>query len=491
WMDEANGPVTITVSADGYVGATRGDVTIVAGGTTTEDFSLRLDQPCADVSPEAIGLTVIEGESATADLTLENLGAAPYDFTVSETPFVLNPVATSEPEFTEPATAGPQSVRSLPGAVAADAGSPNASPFAPPSWFGGADVPGGVVRYGHAQCDGDFNHFYVFSGVDSTFSVTDAAWRYDANTNTWNPLAPVPVGQEGPSAVCEAGQIHLLGGGGTNAHYVYDIGSDTWTTAAALPRNMWGAAVGAWNGKIYMAGGDSDFNFGGTSDEVNVYDMATDQWTTLARVMPHPAGAAGYVQAKQYLYVVGGWDDDSPAANVDVSQRLNLQTGAWSVGPAFSSARSDFALAATNKAIYAIGGDADGGGPFDASDTVERLATSGGGWRSGSWTAYDSLQLELSANSGGFCTNAIFGGEVWSVGGGNLNTSLGITGRTFFHGIRPERCASIRSDVPWLSEDPTSGTVAADSSSTVQVTVDAAELTTGQYAATLLINTTD
>jgi cytoskeletal protein RodZ len=79
---------------------------------------------------------------------------------------------------------------------------------------------------------------------------------------------------------------------------------------------------------------------------------------------------------------------------------------------------------------------------------------------------------------------------VWNVSGGNLQ-SFGVTGRTFFHDTVDEGCPTIRADVPWLSEDPTSGTVGPDSSLVVDVMVDATDLVPGTYSATLLISTTD
>ena len=54
-----------------------------------------------------------------------------------------------------------------------------------------------------------------------------------------------------------------------------------------------------------------------------------------------------------------------------------------------------------------------------------------------------------------------------------------------------ELCPTIRSDVPWLSEDPTSGSLDPDSSTPVQVTVDASSLAEGSYRATLIIPNTD
>ncbi len=482
WMDEANAPLTITASKGGWVTLTHSDVDINAGETTVDDFTLRLDQPCASVSPEVLELT----DTTSAELTLSNDGAAPYDFAIAETPFGLEPLDEA-PAFSQPAEVGPLSVRSTDVRTGAGPAVGRITPQAIDSWFGGADVPGGRVRYGATQCDGDPNHFYIFSGVDGGASVTDSSMRYDATTNEWTELAPIPEAGEGPSAACEAGRIHVVGGDGTNRHFIYSIASDTWEAAAPLPRNVWGAAMAGWDGHIYVAGGDSDFFSGGTSPEVDVYDIATGEWEVLDEAMPTAAVAPGKVQAGQYLYVVGGWGDGTPGANITATQRLNLDTGEWESGSSFASARGDLALAATDTAIYAIGGDASGGGFFDATVTVERLAVSDFGLAS--WTPYTSLQIPLVANSGGFCSEAIFGQEIWTGSGATAGPQ--ILGRTFFHGVSGEVCPTIRSDVPWLTVDPSSGTVPADDSVTVDVNADAADLEPGIHEATLLITTTD
>jgi hypothetical protein len=365
-----------------------------------------------------------------------------------------------------------------------------AEPLAPESplsnWYGGADLPGGIVRYAHAECDEQPDSFYIISGVDGSFSITDNAWRYDALDNEWHALAPMPAGQEGPTAVCYQGRIYVMGGGGSNQFYIYDIAADSWLAGAALPRGVWGAAAAAWNGQIFLVGGDDDFFVGGTSNEVNIYDIAGDSWIGSGVPLPSATVTPGFVQAGPFLYLAGGWNDNSPASNVNAVQRYDLVNDTWETGTPFSSGRSDLALAMTAEALYAIGGDADGGGFFDASDVVERLELAD--WPGGSWTAADSLPVGISANNAGFCTAGIFPTQVWSVGGGG---SSGISGGNRFLGRPGESCYSIYEDVSWLAVEPASGSIAADGSETIMVTFDAANLVPGQYQATLVIITND
>jgi hypothetical protein len=278
-----------------------------------------------------------------------------------------------------------------------------------------------------------------------------------------------------------------MGGAGTNQFYIYDIGSDTWSAGAALPRSIWGAAAAGWDGRIYLVGGDSDFFSGGTSNEVNLYDIASNTWTGTGAPMPAAAVAAGYVQAGAYLYVVGGWDDNSPSVNVAASQRYDVVNDIWTSGPALTQPRADLALAMTNEALYAIGGDGDGSFFFDASTTVERLALAD--WPNGSWSDdVDQLPSALTAVQAGFCTSGFFPAQVWAIGGTDGGA---ITAGNRFLGRPSESCFSLYEDVLWLSETPLTGTITADSSQTVDLTFDATNLTPGTYSATLVITTND
>ena len=215
WMPATNGPVSIHVTKGGYVAAEASGVTIPDdGSTTTQDFTLRLDAPCASVAPTSLDITVNQGGSADATVDLGNAGgAAAYDFTIAETPFDLgtvNPTLPLTREFSDPAAIGSMSIRSFVRPEKPTNAAP--SPALPP-WLGGAPLPGGAVRYAHAQCDGDADHFYAIGGVDSNFGVTNQAARFDSAANAWTILAPIPEGSEGATGVCIAGRIHVLGGG--------------------------------------------------------------------------------------------------------------------------------------------------------------------------------------------------------------------------------------------------------------------------------------
>src|SRR5207342_3230213 len=201
-------------------------------------------------------------------------------------------------------------------------------------------------------------------GVDAFFELSTNAWRYDAASNAWSALASLPEGFEASAAACDAGRIHVLGGSGTDAHFIYAIGSDSWSFGAPLPRPVEGAAAAAWDGHVYLIGGDDDFFPGnGVSNEVDIYDVASDSWIGSGASLPTATGNMGYVQVGTTIYLAGGWvdyTDEDGAINTGATQAYDIVGDAWTSGPALGTPRGDLALAATDSAIYALGGDGPG-----------------------------------------------------------------------------------------------------------------------------------
>ena len=80
WMDQANGPVDLTISANGYIGTSRPGVVITGGATSTVDADLRLDAPCGTIDPLPSTSRFRRVRPSIVPLDLTNAGAAPYDF---------------------------------------------------------------------------------------------------------------------------------------------------------------------------------------------------------------------------------------------------------------------------------------------------------------------------------------------------------------------------------------------------------------------------
>ncbi|CAG0936883.1 hypothetical protein TFLX_05779 [Thermoflexales bacterium] len=83
WLDSVQSPYTVTVSAVNHP-TTEAVVTISAGVTTTQDFVLRLQQPCVTIDPTSFNVNLELGTNTTRPLTLTNSGAVPLIYSLLE-----------------------------------------------------------------------------------------------------------------------------------------------------------------------------------------------------------------------------------------------------------------------------------------------------------------------------------------------------------------------------------------------------------------------
>jgi hypothetical protein len=444
-----------------------------------------LEEPSISVDPASFEVSIVHGHSLTMPLHLINSGNADSTFMFTEQPGGYTPTKIEAAQTVEPLppVANPGSTSLV--NITAPFGTVQFAPSRPDSWTAAAPYPQTIARYGQVQCPGDTNSFYVFGGV-SNGMVVNTARRYDANSNSWADLTPIPVPGEGPTGVCFEGKIYLTQGGGSDVFYIYDILANTWSPGANLPRGVECAAMAAWDGKVYLVGGDNDFSPGnGVSNLVNIYDIVTNTWTGTGASMPTGVSNAGFIQLGRYLYVVGGWSVSSPGSNSNMTQRYDLIADTWAIDPVFAPATSDFPLAATRQYLYAMGGDQDGGAFFDSTNVVWRYDMNE--WPNGNWVDIgDPLPYPLQGQFGGFTTDSIAGGEIWSVGG--------LEGGSFtFHADNLYRVAEPPwlPDVPWLAEIPVGGIVGANSLFDITISFDTMTYTLGTYTATLTLASQD
>ncbi|PWB50983.1 MAG: hypothetical protein C3F13_15895, partial [Anaerolineales bacterium] len=84
WLDEANSPFSVDVTYDGNEAGHMEGVIIVGQQTTTQDFHLRLLQPCVSAEPVRMDAWLLSGSSETQVLALTNEGAVDTPFAIRE-----------------------------------------------------------------------------------------------------------------------------------------------------------------------------------------------------------------------------------------------------------------------------------------------------------------------------------------------------------------------------------------------------------------------
>jgi hypothetical protein len=122
----------------------------------------------------------------------------------------------------------------------------------------------------------------AIGGEDASGGLTDTVEAWDASTDAWRTVAPLPEARADAASAVLAGRVHVLGGlgpaGATSTHFVYDPTSDTWARLADLsqPRSL--AAAVVLDGRIVLVGG---------SDAAGDAMTAVEAWEP--SVLPPPA----------------------------------------------------------------------------------------------------------------------------------------------------------------------------------------------------------
>jgi N-acetylneuraminic acid mutarotase len=194
----------------------------------------------------------------------------------------------------------------------------------------------------------------------------------------WQSLAPFPVSARDLIAVAAGKRLYIFAGQGSletplGLVYQFDPGTNVWIKKKPMPLPAHRVAMAEYNGKIYAFGGFKKPASGQVAWEaINnswEYDPASDKWTAL-KPMPSTRGAASAVSVDGKIYVMGGAGvhpgtknvplliapDTTPNRSFDVVEEYDVSSDSWHARSTMPTPRNQFALAAANGKVYAIGG---------------------------------------------------------------------------------------------------------------------------------------
>jgi N-acetylneuraminic acid mutarotase len=205
--------------------------------------------------------------------------------------------------------------------------------------------------------------FLVVGGAAGVATEVDA---YNACTNTWTTVAPLPTARLSPAAALgRDGRVYVIGGqAGASpvaAVEAYDVAQDKWASVAPLltARSGAGAALGP-DGRIYVAGGW----IGGSqvTASVEAYDPVTNQWATVASLSQARLYLGLVAGPNGTLYAIGG--EDYVCNNFAIVEAYNASSGTWA--PVASLPQAQFmanaAALGPNGFIYTFGGEVGSNG---------------------------------------------------------------------------------------------------------------------------------
>jgi len=456
------------------------DVEITEDETTTQDFVLRT--PRGEVSPTSLQFVVPADQTRTKTLTLSNTGSLPMTWDVGE-----SGGGSSMPGKATRSAAirrlmhsrGAKLVRThlsgdqlaSPGWVGSrgkgrTAQVPAGAPL-DPTWSTIAPYPTGIMDNSADIIDGKV---YSVGGIDSSFTVLRHGWVYDPDANSWSPIADMPVGREKPGVAAVNGLLYVTGGwdavGNPVAETdVYDPNTNTWSTVAPNPSPTAAPGVAVNEGQLYFVGGCAD-GACTPSSHVSRYDPSSDTWDSAASY-PTTDSWEGCAGIAGQVYCAGG-----------VNGSVTLTHG-WSYDPG-SDTWSPIADMPFDLWGSAAGGPNGmlvlAGGVTNGFNTVTNQTV---GYDPGtdSWTNLPNASF-ARYRAGGSC-------GFYKIGGSSAGFSPSPDSEKL---SELETCGG-PTDVPWLSEDPTSGEIPVGGSQDVDVTVDTHGLTPGVYNARLTFHT--
>ena len=175
----------------------------------------------------------------------------------------------------------------------------------------------------------NLRRLYSIGGATGAGSVAGTAnvERYDASTNSWTTLAPLPEARisalgtyDGHGHIVAIGGIEPASGLAKTTVFSYDIAANTWSQLSALPSASsagCSAALGA-DGLVYVIGGTN-------SAAVLAFDTVADAWYAgppMSTPRGNPAVALGN---DGFLYAMGG--DNVANGNNGLATTEKIDTG--------------------------------------------------------------------------------------------------------------------------------------------------------------------
>lgn len=223
------------------------------------------------------------------------------------------------------------------------------------AWSTLAPMPAAETHMGVAT-DGRF--IYVAGGYTfdprttyQTFSTANA-FRYDIQSNAWSTFVPLPAARGAGAMIYLDGQLHFVGGvntsrAGQTEHWVLNLNAatPTWTDSTTLPLSVNHTSTVVLNGKIYVVGGQTTSDDSSTVSTLMMWDPGNPSaWTMLASMPVRRSHAVVTVIDGRIVVAGGTTGSDVPLNSVIV---YNPDTNTW----AFQTSLPDARLASVGGVI--------------------------------------------------------------------------------------------------------------------------------------------
>jgi len=200
----------------------------------------------------------------------------------------------------------------------------------------------------------------------------------------WTSRPPLHVGRVGAAAATVNGLIVETGGGAPDQDLPIEstevrrtVGSGVWRFVADVPTPRANAAAATLGGKVWVVGGYGEGEL--PVDVVERYDPRTNAWSR-GPTLPEGRAQAGAAVLHGVLYVVGGDITTAGRESItDTGLAFHPRQHRWIPIAPLPARRDRLRLIAAGDFLYAIGGEKAG---FTSVSTVDRYDPGTGRWTS-------------------------------------------------------------------------------------------------------------
>jgi N-acetylneuraminic acid mutarotase len=182
------------------------------------------------------------------------------------------------------------------------------------AWSAGADNPKPYAGAGVSVLGGKI---YIVGGCDASICGKTDVQVYDPAADSWSSAKAYPEAISWAGCGGIGDRLYCAGGDAASAvkhGYSYDSSSDTWSPIADLPIDLWGMGYSTANGQLLVSGGVTNQSSTLTNQGF-AYLPDSDSWTAL----PNSNNAAYRGAAACGFYKIGGsTGGSSPSKNTEL-----------------------------------------------------------------------------------------------------------------------------------------------------------------------------
>jgi subtilisin family serine protease len=437
-----------TATLPGYASTTR-SVTVTANSTVRADFVLGAGR--ITITPTAIESYQTLGQTRTYNITVRNTGTAATDVELIESSGGFKPLSGRHgAPLQRIAVPGGATTTKYDQRAPKPISQPQNQPWAADAWTPIADQPVTATDQAATPLNGKI---YVVGGYDGG-SELRTTLVYDPETGSWSEVAPMPVARQKPQVAVLGGKLYVFGGWAADGTPiatvdVYDPAENGWSTlAAAHPGPAAAAGVAVFRGKVLLVGGCTDGACSTTAqswlfDPVVGFSAAAPYPHSLSWISCGGIGARGYCAGG-----LGG------GTFFDDGYAFNLESNSWTPIAGMPEERAIAQYGPANGLLVINGGFTDDGATLTNATMAYDPATN-------TWATLPNSNI-ASYRGAGACGFYKIGGL--DSGRRPLNDAEHLADLSDCPG---------ESQIPWLSEDPQTFTLAPGASRTVKVTLAA------------------